>query len=633
MKKIAALNSLVSLALLLSVVPALIVALSSLPASAQTSTPLIRPHGLAYDASGNYYIADTDQNVIRKVSTTGIITTVAGTGEQGYAGDGGLATAAMLDSPAGVAVDSSGNIYIADTHNNVIREVLASNGNIATIAGTGVAGYSGDSSTAIAAMLSSPTAVAVDSNGNVYVADTNNHCIRKVIGTNIFTVAGNGEQSYSGDGGPATAAGLDSPNGVAVDSSFNIYIGDTHNQRVRMVTFATGHISTIAGSGVNGYNGEGTATAIDLSRPRGVAVDPSGNVYVADSDNNLIRSISGGNVNTIAGTSLEGFSGDGGAATSASLDTPDAVAIAGASILFSDTENNLVREVSGGIINPPAVLPSLTSPAPGSTLSGSGITFSWDPGSATAFRFLLGTAPGWNNYYGSGQTTRTSETVTVPTGGVTLYARLYYLMNGTWSSIDYTYTESGSPAPPSMTSPTPGSTLSGLSQMFAWDPGAGATLFELQVGALFPGSTDVYKSGSISTTTANVPNIPGKSVNLYVTLWYRMNGTWRSIGYVYKESGSTQLPFMTSPSPGSTLGTSPAQMFTWDPGAGATLFQLQVGTLGKGSTDVYKSGWISTTSANVPNIPTNGSPLYVRLGYRIDGVWHSIDYVYTEPGP
>lgn len=340
--------------------PALAVALCCLSALAQTSppnnveatsTPLIRPHGVFYDALGNYYIADTDQNVIRKVSTAGIITTVAGTGEQGYAGDGGLATAAMLDSPQGVAVDSSGNIYIADTHNNVIREVTASTGDISTIAGTGGAGYSGDGSTATAAMLDYPTAVAVDSSGNVYIADTNNHRIREITGTTINTVAGDGEQNYSGDGGLATAAGLDSPSGVAVDSAFNMYIGDTHNQRVRMVTHATGDISTIAGTGAEGYNGEGTATAVELARPRGVAVDGSGNVYLADSDNNMIRSISGSTLTTIAGSGLEGLSGDGGAATSAALDTPGAVAVSGGSVLFSDTENNLVRALNGGILN------------------------------------------------------------------------------------------------------------------------------------------------------------------------------------------------------------------------------------------------------------------------------------------
>ena len=214
-----------------------------------TTVPLSLPGGLAYDSLGNLYIAATNDHVVRVVSPTGVINTYAGAGAQGYSGDGGAATSAQLDSPAGIAVDSSNNVYIADTHNNRIREVLASTGAINTIAGTGAAGFAGDGAAATAALLNYPTSVAVDSAGNVYIADTHNHRIREIKSGTISTVAGDGEQFYSGDGGLATAAGLDSPNGVAVDSAFNIYIGDTHNQRVRLVTFSTGTITTLAGTG------------------------------------------------------------------------------------------------------------------------------------------------------------------------------------------------------------------------------------------------------------------------------------------------------------------------------------------------------------------------------------------------
>jgi len=314
-----------------------------------TGVSLDRPGALAFDAAGNLYIADTDNNVIREVNLQGAITTVAGTGEQGSDGDGGPATSALLDSPAGVAVDASGNIYIADTHNNRIREV--SGGTITTIAGTGVAGFSGDGSAAASATLDLPTAIAIDSKGKIFVADTNNHRIREISGTAISTVAGDGEQTYSGDSGPATAAGLDSPNGVAVDSAFNLYIGDTHNQRVRMVTFATGIISTVAGTGAKAFTSDGPATAAALARPRGVAVDATGIVYVADSDNNRIRTIADGTVSTIAGSGTEGYTGDQAASTSASLDTPRAVVVSGASIVFADTENNRVRTAMNGDVN------------------------------------------------------------------------------------------------------------------------------------------------------------------------------------------------------------------------------------------------------------------------------------------
>ena len=320
-----------------------------------TSVALNKPGGLAFDAAGNLYIADTDNNIIFEVSLAGVISTVAGTGEQGFGGDGAAATSALLDSPAGVTVDASGNIYIADTHNNRIREVTG--GIITTIAGTGVAGYSGDGAAATAATLSYPTAVTIDSKSNLYIADTNNHRIREITGTTIATVAGDGEQFYSGDGLLATAAGLDSPNGVAVDSAFNLYIGDTHNQRVRMVTFTTGIITTLAGTGVKGFTADGPAASAALARPRGVAVDGAGNVYVADSDNQRIRTVSSGNVTTIAGDGSQGYNGDTGISTAASLDTPRALAVAGSSVAFADTDNNGIRSVSGGNINTIAGVP------------------------------------------------------------------------------------------------------------------------------------------------------------------------------------------------------------------------------------------------------------------------------------
>ncbi len=340
-----------------------------------TNIGLDRPGGLAFDAAGNLFIADTDDNVVREVALDGTITVVAGDGNQGYSGDGGAATSAELDAPVGVAVDGSGNIYIADTHNQRIREVVA--GTINTIAGTGVAGFSGDGSAATAAQLNRPTAIALDSKGNIYIADTNNHRIREIVGGTISTVAGDGDETFSGDGGPAIAAGLDSPDGVGVDSSFNIYIGDTLNQRVRMVTAATGIITTIAGTGVKTFTADGTATGAALARPRGIAVDSTGNIYVADSDNNRIRMIANNSISTVAGDGLEGFNGDTGNSSSASLDAPRAVAAFASSVAFADTGNDRVRSSSGGTLNTiagnaPQGAEQLLLSGPLSTVYGSG---------------------------------------------------------------------------------------------------------------------------------------------------------------------------------------------------------------------------------------------------------------------
>jgi sugar lactone lactonase YvrE len=371
-----------------------------------TTAPLALPAGIAFDAAGNLYIADLNDNIIRKIDLAGIIATVAGDGEQGFSGDGGAATNAELDSPAGVAVDANGNLYIADTHNHCVREV--SGGNITTIAGTGVAGFSGDGGAATAAMLNQPTAVAVGADGSLYVADTDNHRIRKVVfgssGTTITTIAGNGEQFFSGDGGAAMVAGLDSPNGIAVDAAGNIYIGDTHNQRVRVVDTA-GVISTLAGNGSKTYAGDGAAaTSASLARPRGLSVDALGNIYVADSDNNRIRLIAKtGTIMTLAGNGSQGFTGDGGAAVNATLDTPRATAVAATGVVaLADTNNQRVREVSAdGSINTIAGL----NPTAGGASLGESLVLN---GSSTVV-------------YGGGSLTMTfSNNGQVATGKVTL---------------------------------------------------------------------------------------------------------------------------------------------------------------------------------------------------------------------
>jgi streptogramin lyase len=311
---------------------------------------LANPRATAVDSSGNTYIAAQGQNRVFKVDPSGTLTVVAGNGAPGYSGDGGPATSATLNSPYGLAVDSSGNIFIADTGNQRIREVDHSTGNITTVAGNGAAGYGGDGGPATSTSLNSPNGVAVDSFGNVFIADTGNQRIREVNASthNISTVAGNGSASYNGDGILATSASLYVPEGVAVDGSGNIYIADTYNNRIRKVNASTHIISTVAGTGTYGYNGDGIlATSATLSHPFGVAVDGSGNIYIADTYSYRIRKVdTSETITTVAGDGAYGYSGDGATATSASLSNPYGVAADGSGNLYiADTYNQRIREV------------------------------------------------------------------------------------------------------------------------------------------------------------------------------------------------------------------------------------------------------------------------------------------------
>jgi uncharacterized protein (TIGR03437 family) len=300
------------------------------------------PQGVAVDAAGNLYIADTSNNRIRKVAA-GTIATVAGNGTAGFSGDNGPATSAQFNQPEGVAVDTNGNVYVADTGNNRIREI--SGGIITTLAGTGVAGFSGDSGAAASAQLNQPKGVAVDTNGNVYIADTGNNRIREITGGVINTIAGGG--TSTGTSGSATSIKLNLPQGVFVDSLFNVYIADTGNNLVRLVANGTSFLTTIAGYGPAGYSGDGEVpTAAELNQPQGVSADIAGNLYIADTDNNRIRSASEGSIATLAGGGTAGL-GDGGAPASAQLFAPRGIALDTAADLFiADTGDNRIRYVA-----------------------------------------------------------------------------------------------------------------------------------------------------------------------------------------------------------------------------------------------------------------------------------------------
>ena len=332
------------------------------------------PGGIYVNSSGNVYVADGANNRVRLISG-GSVSTVAGTGTATYAGDGAAASAAAVFSPEGVAGDSSGNLYIADTGNGLVRKI-ASGGTITTYAGNAGfgSGYSGDGGLATQGQLSNPASVVVDSFGNVYIADTGNNLIRKVTASNgqINTVVGSG----------STAGVLSSPTGMAIDSAGNLYIANQGGNRIMKFTASTGRLSTFAGNGAIGSGGDGgLAILAQLTDPKGVAVDAAGNVYIADTVNHRIRKVTiDGIITTIAGNGKPGYSGDGGPAGNAQLYSPDAVAVdSGGNVYIVDTHNSVIRVLQpvlpsllqGGVTNAASFKPAI-SPGALATAFGTG---------------------------------------------------------------------------------------------------------------------------------------------------------------------------------------------------------------------------------------------------------------------
>jgi sugar lactone lactonase YvrE len=312
-----------------------------------TAASLAIPTGVAIDAFGNQYISDSNNNRVRKINSSGIISTVVGTGVSGYSGDGGQATAAQIYGPTNIAIDASNNLYVLDA-TGYIRKVNSA-GIITSIAGIGVFGYSGDGGQATDAKLGNAAEVAFDKQGNMYIADLGNNRIRKVATTGIITtIAGSGNSAYIGDGGQATNAGIWQPSSVAADAAGNIYLADNGNNCIRKVdTF--GIITTVAGNGTNSFSGDGgQATAATISGPAAICLDSFNNLYISDWGNSRIRKVnSSGIISTIVGTGIYGFSGDGGQATAAKIFAPDGLSVdVSGNLYFADNGNNRIRKVT-----------------------------------------------------------------------------------------------------------------------------------------------------------------------------------------------------------------------------------------------------------------------------------------------
>ncbi|HEV2446758.1 MAG TPA: IPT/TIG domain-containing protein, partial [Candidatus Sulfopaludibacter sp.] len=395
--------------------------------------------GVAVDPAGNVYLADTLNHRVRKIAPSGVITTVAGTGVAGYSGDGGSAANAQINGPVGVAADAFGDVFIADTGNNRIRKVT-NTGIIYTVAGNGNAGFFGDGGLGPFAALHAPQGVAVDAAGNIYIADTANQRVRMATPTlTIQTIAGSGLAGFSGDGAPAINAQLNSPAAVALDSAGNVYIADRDNGRIRMVNSA-GVISTFAGGGsANGIGDGGPAAAAQLASPQGLAVNGAGALFISDTGHNRIREVfPNGAIITLAGTGTCCYSGDGGPAAAAEIDAPLSLALDSAGNLYlADSGNSAVRAIQQAnitpsitaVVNAASELPGPVSPGEVVVIYGTGL------GPAQLVSAQLNSA---------GLVDTQLEGVTVTFGGIP--APLVYVSNSQVSAV-VPYGVSGSSVP------------------------------------------------------------------------------------------------------------------------------------------------------------------------------------------
>jgi sugar lactone lactonase YvrE len=546
------------------------------------TVPLILPSAIVFDTAGNLYIAETGNQVIRKVDLTGNITTIAGTGTQGFSGDNGSATSATLDSPQGLALDTKNNLYLADTHNHRIRKLNLTTGIITTVAGIATAGFSGDTALATAAQLNLPTAIALDAANNLYVADTGNHRIRKINATTgiITTVAGDGTQGYSGDAGPATSAAIDSPTGLALDNQNNLYLADTHNHRIRKITAATGIITTIAGTGTQSFSGDTAAsTAATLALPHGITIDPAGNLYLADTQNHRIRRIDAttGIITTIAGDGTQAFAGDGGPAIAASLNTPRAAALSPSTLLtLADTGNQRVRQLD-------------SAPAPATTIhtiAGLGLTA---PGALTL------SAPSVIAY-GTGQLTATLAT-TNATGAIT------FLDTTTDNTGTASTTTLGTATLSSNIATLPASTLPAGQHNLTASYSGDATHSGAQSSALALTITPRQLNATISPTTLlygqTIPGISGTLIGILPQDSSSLTATFTTSATALSSAGTYSISAtLNGPAAGNYAIPSPVATLTINPATTLITLSNLLATATPGSSITLTAHVASTTSGS-----------------------------------
>jgi sugar lactone lactonase YvrE len=615
------------------------------------------PNGVALDGGGNVWVANTFGD--------GVVESVAA---------GGYTTAnrfwGWFSNPYGVAVDGLGNVFVADFGNDAVKEIVAVSGSIPA----------SPTVRTLAGGLNGPDGVAVDGSGNVFFASYGDGTVEEIEAVNGSIPASPTIKTIR--------SGLSGPSNLSVDGIGNLFVTDTGNNEVKEIVAAGGYTTVkILGSG--------------FSFPEAVAADGYGNVIVADTGNNAVKLLdyvdppllvfgpapvgstsinspytvtvtndgnaplifplptTGANpsvpanfawdpastcIQTTPGSS-QAFQLAAGASCTMALDfKPTTVGAVSGNVVLTDNNLNIAGasqtiQMTG---TGSAVKAVLTTPTPGSTLTGTSATFSWIAGGGvTTYEFRLGTTgPGSKDVYnptGSVTSALTTGLVSnIPANGQTLYARLYSWINGAWQYTDYTYKESGTPVKAVLTSPTPGATL-GASATFNWTAGSGVTTYELRVGTTGAGSKDVYNSSESVTSalTTGAVSIPAFGVTLYARLYSWINGAWQYNDYTYTESGTPVPALLTSPAPGSTLSGASAT-FSWTAGGGNTKYEFRLGTTGAGSKDVYNSTQATTTALSTPlitGIPAYGVTLYARLySFTYTGASQYVDYTYKESG-
>ncbi len=540
-------------------------------------------------ASAPGYLTSAPVSGTYKVSAFApLITTVAGTGTSGFYGSGGPALSVLISGPKGVAVDKSNNLYFSDSPNNVIWMISASTGTASIFAGTGSSGHTGDGAAAVNATLANPEGLAFDSVGNLYIADNGNNEIRKVTAsTGIISTYAGGVNNFNGsigDGGPATSAVLSSPTTVGLDSANNLYIADTYNYRVRKVAAATGIITTVAGNGTSTYSGDGgPATSASLQPPDSIAVDSAGNFYLASSNGARIRKVTAatGQINSIAGfKDLQGDNGDGGQATSAEI-LPLALSLDSAGNLYVSNSPGEIREINAvtGVI---ARVAGIGNPG-----------YSGDGGAAAVAQILYPTQVAFdaagNLYFADGsyrirKVTLTPQTAATPTfsvpAGTYASSQSVAITDSTPGAAIYYTTDGSTPSISSnvyTTAVTVNSseTINAIAISVGYNPSAVASAtYVLNLQAAAPSLTSLSPAYSSAGSAQFTLTLNGSGFTNASTVY------WGSSALTSQFVTSSQMTATVPASDISTAGVATITVQTPSPGGTSNTFQFEIDTAG-----------------------------------------------------